>query len=163
MRKCTRCGDTKTDGSFGLTDAGNPRSWCKECHRAYKTAWKKTPKGRASEKRYQRSSKRRESNARYREGNREKIRAGNRAASRRHYKKNRPKLLERQRHRRKAHPEEGRAHRMVGDALFFGLLKKPKKCEDCGESRSLQAHHEDHWKPLDVDWLCAPCHAERRT
>ena len=35
------------------------------------------------------------------------------------------------------------------------IIKQP--CEICGEVKS-QAHHSDYTKPLDVRWLCRPCH-----
>jgi ribosomal protein S27AE len=33
-------------------------------------------------------------------------------------------------------------------------------CIRCGNEKSL-AHHEDYDKPLDVMWLCQPCHKQR--
>lgn len=36
------------------------------------------------------------------------------------------------------------------------LLRLP--CEKCGAAKS-ECHHEDYSKPLDVHWLCKPCHA----
>lgn len=36
----------------------------------------------------------------------------------------------------------------------------PKNCQDCGSTES-QKHHEDYSKPLDVIWLCRPCHLNR--
>jgi ribosomal protein S27AE len=33
-------------------------------------------------------------------------------------------------------------------------------CVRCGATKSL-AHHEDYDKPLDVMWLCQPCHKQR--
>lgn len=44
----------------------------------------------------------------------------------------------------------------VGRAIRTGKLKK-KPCERCGELK-VQAHHRDYYKPLEVIWLCRPCH-----
>lgn len=35
------------------------------------------------------------------------------------------------------------------------LIKQP--CERCGDPDS-QMHHDDYSLPLDVRWLCRPCH-----
>lgn len=37
-----------------------------------------------------------------------------------------------------------------------GLIEK-KSCAVCGSDKS-QMHHADYDKPLDVTWLCRPCH-----
>lgn len=60
---------------------------------------------------------------------------------------------------RKADIRRGRAHRAVTNAVRSGkLVRQP--CERCGEIKSL-AHHEDYDKPLEVVWLCQPCHKQR--
>lgn len=59
------------------------------------------------------------------------------------------------------------AHYLVMRATKSGKLKKPEVCEKCGTNpgfnsrgrSKLHAHHEDHAKPLDVEWLCFACHA----
>ena len=52
-----------------------------------------------------------------------------------------------------------KAHTAVGRAIRNGdLVRQP--CIRCGEVKSL-AHHEDYDKPLDVMWLCQPCHKQR--
>ncbi len=35
------------------------------------------------------------------------------------------------------------------------IIKKP--CEHCGSDNS-ERHHEDYDKPLEISWLCRPCH-----
>ena len=52
-----------------------------------------------------------------------------------------------------------RAHSAVSYAIRSGLLVR-LPCIRCGEEKSL-AHHEDYDKPLDVMWLCQPCHKQR--
>lgn len=51
------------------------------------------------------------------------------------------------------------AHNAVSKAIKKGLLIR-MPCVRCGEAKSL-AHHEDYDKPLDVMWLCQPCHKQR--
>lgn len=52
-----------------------------------------------------------------------------------------------------------RAGSLVQRALRNGTLVRPAKCEECGGSeRSITAAHADYSRPLDVRWLCRPCH-----
>lgn len=65
---------------------------------------------------------------------------------------------------RKYHDKEpeGRAARIaLGNAVRDGRVVKPDGCERCGEARRIHGHHEDYSKPLEVVWLCAPCHGAR--
>ena len=93
----------------------------------------------------------------HRNNNLEKVRA---------YDRQRGKLLERM----KVNAEVNKAwrnedlrrsiaHRAVAKAIRNGdLVRMP--CIRCGEKKSL-AHHEDYDKPIDVMWLCQPCHKQR--
>lgn len=59
-----------------------------------------------------------------------------------------------------------RAYRMVRTALKQGVLVRPADCQRCGrpdkpgsDGRStIQAHHADYSCPLEVEWICSPCH-----
>jgi ribosomal protein S27AE len=51
------------------------------------------------------------------------------------------------------------AHSAVSRAIRNGLLVR-MPCVRCGEIKSI-AHHEDYDKPLEVMWLCQPCHKQR--
>lgn len=56
-------------------------------------------------------------------------------------------------------PEAHRAHMAVHRAVKIGALTRPECCSACGTGTAkAHAHHDDYSKPLDVIWLCAPCH-----
>lgn len=52
-----------------------------------------------------------------------------------------------------------RAHVITGNAIRDGKLKR-QPCEVCGFFRA-EAHHEDYYKPLEVQWLCREHHMVR--
>lgn len=60
-------------------------------------------------------------------------------------------------HKKKRDYKKERARAKVRYALKTGQLIK-FACRDCGELET-EAHHEDYNKPLDVIWVCKPCHA----
>jgi hypothetical protein len=51
------------------------------------------------------------------------------------------------------------AHGAVRRAILAGTLVR-MPCIRCGEPNSV-AHHEDYDKPLEIVWLCQPCHKQR--
>ena len=52
-------------------------------------------------------------------------------------------------------------HSKIQRAIKDGRLIKPTKCETCGvQNKRLLGHHDDYNKPLDVRWLCPPCHGQ---
>ncbi len=64
--------------------------------------------------------------------------------------------------------EDGAAQTVVEKAMDNGILIRPLKCDACGKipkqmkdgRTSIQTHHPDYNKPLDVMWLCQKCHHE---
>jgi hypothetical protein len=57
------------------------------------------------------------------------------------------------------------AQNKIEKAICRGEVIRPSECELCGaaprfrDGRSgIQAHHTDYNKPLEVMWLCQPCH-----
>lgn len=60
---------------------------------------------------------------------------------------------------RQADLRRTKCHNAVARAVRKGILL-PKPCERCGNENSL-AHHENYDNPLDVVWLCQPCHKKR--
>lgn len=58
------------------------------------------------------------------------------------------------------HPEKAKAYAVFAAAIRRGDLVRPERCEWCGQSpdEPLHGHHHDYSKPLDVSFLCRPCH-----
>lgn len=55
-----------------------------------------------------------------------------------------------------------RAIALSSSAAREGAIEKPAECSRCGDRpRKLQGHHESYARPLDVIWLCIPCHRVR--
>lgn len=67
--------------------------------------------------------------------------------------KNRRAFLDRQKLRDR---QKERVRRMAREAIKVGTLVR-QPCERCGSS-TVQAHHDDYSKPLDVRWLCRKDH-----
>lgn len=53
------------------------------------------------------------------------------------------------------------AHIILGNAVRDGRANKPEACSVCGSTSTLHGHHGDYTKPLEVEWLCADCHAKK--
>jgi len=67
--------------------------------------------------------------------------------------------ITRQRVEQLIHGDRAYARRILNEALKTGRIQRPPACERCSlESQRLDAHHADYAKPLDVTWLCGPCH-----
>jgi hypothetical protein len=143
MKGCSRCGVEKPLTEF-YADKGSPdgrRSYCKPCHLAQMKS------SRTAEKR-------REDSRRRRERDPEAVREHSRAWA----QANPERRRERNQRFRAQHPEKDRAHNLVGKAVARGTLTKPDACEDCGRDGRIEAHHDDYARPLEVRWLCKPCH-----
>ena len=84
----------------------------------------------------------------------------------REYDRDRAKLPHRKAHIKRTverHNEENplqySARNKVNNAVRDGRLLKPASCSKCGDNHhQIEGHHEDYSKPLDVIWVCPPCH-----
>ncbi|WP_201319072.1 hypothetical protein [Paenibacillus sp. EPM92] len=54
--------------------------------------------------------------------------------------------------------EKGKARNALRNAVHAGKIVKPEKCEQCKTIGNVEGHHPDYSKPLEVVWLCRPCH-----
>lgn len=52
----------------------------------------------------------------------------------------------------------GQCRYLVAVAIRNGSLTSANRCESCGNTGRVQAHHHDYSRPLDVQWLCMTCH-----
>jgi hypothetical protein len=50
------------------------------------------------------------------------------------------------------------ARKIVQEAVRRGALVR-HPCEKCGSEDRIHGHHDDYSKPMEVRWLCLPCHA----
>lgn len=50
------------------------------------------------------------------------------------------------------------ARERVRRAVRVGRLVKPDSCNRCNTPGYIEASHQDYTHPLDVEWLCRPCH-----
>jgi hypothetical protein len=55
---------------------------------------------------------------------------------------------------------KGTAHSAVARAISKGILNRSEICESCGSKDNVVAHHPDYTQPLNVIWLCLPCHKQ---
>ena len=58
---------------------------------------------------------------------------------------------------RKKKPLGHYAQNLVYNAVRSGRLVRGP-CERCGKRTGVHGHHDDYSKPLEVRWLCGPCH-----
>ena len=56
-------------------------------------------------------------------------------------------------------PEKVKAQRLVAYALKIGIIKR-EPCKICKKER-VEAHHNNYYKPLDVEWLCSLHHKRK--
>jgi|SRR5271166_3635314 len=98
-----------------------------------------------------------------REYERKRSKLPHRRAAVEKYQSENPELFKEVKRRyRESHKEEISAQAKVRRAIILGRLARCP-CEVCGTTDSVQAHHDDYSKPLDVRWLCPSHHGEHHS
>jgi hypothetical protein len=132
-KRCRKCEADLPRSEFWRHGRAADRlqSWCKTCQRASVATYFENNPGRKSELMAEWLS-----------------RPGNAERQKRHVEAYKAR-----------NPHKRAAHREVEFALRSGDLARPARCEACGKKHErIHAHHEDYDRPLDVIWLCQPCH-----
>lgn len=128
---CTRCGVAKASTEFQIRRASHDglTAACKACLKAYDDARVNLRHRALARTAYQASETGRKAHQRANAAYRQ---------------------------RRK---DRQRAHNAVAKAIARGKLQPWPACAvpDCGAPNP-EAHHPDYSRPLDVVWLCDPCH-----
>ena len=147
MILCIKCDKEKPDSEYyRSTIRANGTGECKSCTRARVIA------NREAKIDY------------YREFDRKRANLPHRVQARKEYAQTpqgKQKITEIKKNYQKKHPSRRKAVNAVNNAVRDGRLIKPKNCQCCGvEAKSIEGHHCDYNKPLDVMWLCDPCYKE---
>ena len=135
IKKCSRCGRELPITEFNWADKakGRRQGVCRSCFSRY-------------------------NKARY-ASNSEKFKAD----VKRYRTENPEKLLETRLKTNDKCPTKLNARKCVEAAVACGAITRPSVCWGCGCNSSehrIEAHHHDYARPLDVIWLCTPCHRQ---
>lgn len=149
MKMCKTCKLPKPAKQFNADSSHKDKlaSECKLCKNARRKRWveahRNDPKRLMYARRY---------NRQWRVKNLKKRRAQGRAT---YYRRRKNGYVHRY------NPYRDRARRVLSVAIKKGLVRRPKKCSECGWKGRVHGHHEDYNKPLEVVWLCQVCHGKR--
>lgn len=154
MKRCTKCSEVKDVTKFSPRKIARDglRSWCKNCSceaaaifyrnnieakRAYDYVRNRLPDVVKRKSEWKKTDRVRAYNREY-----QKLRAQKDCVKR-------SKALW-----RANNPEKKKAE---ARAQYVHRQKQP--CEWCGHEERVVRHHPDYNKPLDIMWLCNPCHS----
>jgi len=164
VKRCTRCGGEKPLTAFSpdRRKANGVQARCKECLAELgRQRYRSNPEAERQRARaWQRANPDRslESARRWKSENPERVSNQGRRWKAAHHDRH----LAANRRWQEANPERvamsKRAVSIVRQAIKRGELKRPDACSQCGSAGRVQAAHYDYSRPLDVRWLCIPCH-----
>lgn len=134
LKTCSDCGSTKEPSSFYISRHKTPTARCKLC-----------------------TNKRNRARIVWRRNNEpKKIRERDRTSAKRFYKRHCKEIIKK--NKLVELTVKGKARKALRSAVVNGTVIKPKNCKSCKKVLKLHGHHTNYRKPLDVIWLCAPCH-----
>ena len=146
MILCIKCNVKKPETDYYKSQIrNNNRGQCKECTKARVRA------NRAANAEY------------YKEFDRNRANLPHRVQARKDYqatKQGKKALAKSKAAHYYRYPNRSAARSAVTNAVRDGRLHKPSECESCNDTTTLHGHHCDYNKPLDVMWLCDPCHKQ---
>ena len=58
-------------------------------------------------------------------------------------------------------PEKRKAQQKFCEAVRRGKVARPSACPKCGGGGVIDGHHFDYSKPLEVEFMCRPCHVKQ--
>lgn len=165
MKECNACREIKSLENFykqsSKKDGKHP--WCKECCKKHQkeNQWKRNERER---ERWTNDESYRAQRLEVQRNWIDKNREHKRATERKNRKLNPTAYAERRRTYAEKNKKEflimARARQNVYLSVKNGDLVRPDNCERCGASCKPEGAHRDYDKPLDVKWLCGPCHAK---
>lgn len=188
MKRCSHCGERKDLELFGRKNsyADGKDNFCRQCRRAYAAAWRAQHPDRMAEYRRRRCEEYRKAHPivrklkivtcpicgfKYKHKDRP-YNCGECGVGLKYRTRGRPRQFtdtQRVARRRKAnsidrmrfrdkHPDRAACEGAFAAAKRNGDIQ-PQPCETCG-AEPTEGHHEDYAKPLEIVWLCRPCHLE---
>lgn len=116
--------------------------------RAYQRRYRRTETFRVSRRRYQRGQRYRAYYRRYRQEHHEELKMKTRI-----YMRTRYRLLK----------TDERLRRRKDASAIISIMRRNgwievQPCAKCKSTERIDGHHPDYDRPLDVIWLCRPCH-----
>ena len=152
-KSCSGCRQTIPVSEFSIDRKSNDgrKCKCKLCDNSRRAAWHQKTKDKRREINNFRVStwKRQHSESvskaakKWRDRNRQRV-----AGATRKYCKN--------------NPDKHAAHKAVRRETLHGDLENPGRCQLCGKTGRVEAHHASYAAQyyLDIVWLCKRCHVE---
>ena len=150
MKRCSKCAIEKKEDCFWVRNnrKSGVNSECKECAKKRRT---NKYKENIKESRVKRKI--------YYEKNREKLcksQIESQKGNTRYRKYQNKYLIDKV----KSGDKKFIARRIIFMALKAKMIERPEFCSSCMKEEKLEGHHPDYNKPLEVIWLCVPCHRD---